>query len=157
MAARAQAISRMPQERRIATLLAFARHLEVAAQDDALDLLDLLIQELLARVTRLGNRERIRTLRDLDAAAFRLQAACQVILDPSCDDLRLRAAIFERVPRTILATAVDVVGDLARSPDDNYYEDLVGRYSTIRRFLPLLLQTINFEATEVGRPVLEAR
>ncbi len=63
----------MPDERRVATLLAFARHLEVAAQDDALDLFDLLIQTLLARVYRAGQQERLRTIRDLDAAALQLR------------------------------------------------------------------------------------
>ena len=48
--------------------------------------------------------------------------------------------------------------EISRSPDDNYYEDLLGRYSTIRRFLPLLLQTVHFEcvgAGGAGQPVLE--
>ena len=48
-AARAQAIGRMSEDRRIATLLAFARVFEITALDDALDLLDLLIADLLLK------------------------------------------------------------------------------------------------------------
>lgn len=79
-----------------------------------------------------------------------------VLLDPTYEDPEVRAAAFARIPMERLAKAVATVGDLAHPPDDNYYDELVGRYSTIRRFLPLLLQTISFDAIEVGQPVLEA-
>jgi hypothetical protein len=39
--AKAQAVARMPLERRTATLLAFVRTLEATAQDDVLDLFDI--------------------------------------------------------------------------------------------------------------------
>jgi hypothetical protein len=42
-------IERMPVARRTATLVAFARVFEATAQDDALDVLDLMIGELLTR------------------------------------------------------------------------------------------------------------
>src|SRR5262249_54519682 len=74
-AARAQAIARMPDERRIATLLAFTHQLTATAQDDALDVLDMLVENLLDRVEHEGERARLRTLRDLDAAALRLRDA----------------------------------------------------------------------------------
>ena len=44
----AAVIARMPRDRRVATLLAFARAFEATALDDALDLLDLIITDLLA-------------------------------------------------------------------------------------------------------------
>jgi hypothetical protein len=68
-AARAQALARMAPERRTATLLAFARTFESIALDDTLDLLDLLISDMLREAHNDGEKERLRTLRDLDAAA----------------------------------------------------------------------------------------
>ena len=62
-AAKAQAITRMPDERRIATLAAFAREYEIVAQDDALDLFDMLLAKLLNEARKEGQRERLRTLR----------------------------------------------------------------------------------------------
>jgi len=50
--ARAQAIQRMSAERVMATLVAFACTLEASAQDDALDVLDRLLTDLLARVDK---------------------------------------------------------------------------------------------------------
>jgi len=51
-------IARMPPDRRVATLLAFARVYEARAQDDALDVLDQVIVALFARVEREGDRAR---------------------------------------------------------------------------------------------------
>jgi hypothetical protein len=96
----------MPEQRRVATLLAFARHLEVSALDDALDLLDLLIQTLLARVYKAGQREMLRTIRDLDAAALQLRNACLVLLDPTYEDAELRQAVFSRIPAEKLRKAI---------------------------------------------------
>jgi hypothetical protein len=100
---KAIAISRMPEERRMATLVAFAYVLESTATDDALDLLELLIGELLATSKRTGQQERLRTIKDLDAAALRLCEACAVLLDPTCDDPQVRSVIFGRIAKEKLS------------------------------------------------------
>ncbi len=81
-AAKAQTIARMPPERRVATLLACAQAVEQSAQDGALDLLDLLLADLLRSAARSERQVRLRTLRDLGAAALHLGAACAILLDP---------------------------------------------------------------------------
>ena len=80
----AAVIARMPRDRRVATLLAFARTFEATALDDALDLLDLIVTDLLAQAKLTGEKERLRTLHDLDAAALQLREACAVLLDETC-------------------------------------------------------------------------
>lgn len=74
------------------------------------------MEALLARVQRRGQRERVRTLRELDAAALRLLAACLVVLDTTTADPQVRAAVFARIPQDQLAAAVTVIGTLARPP-----------------------------------------
>jgi hypothetical protein len=153
----APVIARMPADRRTATLLAFAHVYEASAQDDALDVFDMLIGTLLTRVENLGDKDRLRTLRDLDAAALRLRDACRVVLDASLPDVDLRKAIFAAAGgEDNLEFAITTVGDLTRPPEDHYYEDLLSRYSQIRQFLPTLLRTITFLSTAGGKPVLEA-
>ena len=44
--AKAQAVARLPEARRTATLLAFVRTLEASAQDDVLDLFDIVVTKL---------------------------------------------------------------------------------------------------------------
>lgn len=155
-AATAQAIARMPPARRMATLLAFASTLEATAQDDVADLLDLLISDLAVKVGRKEQKERLRTLRDLDTAAWRLREACLVLLDPHLEDAAVRMAAFARVRQEQLAQAIVTVGALARPAGDGQFEELLSRYVTVRRFLPKLLHTINFQATQAGQPVLAA-
>lgn len=154
---KAQAIARMPEPRRIATLLAFAYVWQVVAMDDAIDLLDSLVRELLAFSQRRGIKERLRTLKDLDAAALLLSAACQVLLDPDYSDPVVRPTVFDLFDPEELAKAIQTVNELARPEyDNNYYELMRQRWRQVRRFLPHLLKTIEFQATEAGQPVLQA-
>ena len=154
--ARAQAIARMPDERRLATLLAFAQGFEVIALDDALDLFDLLMSDLTREATTQGQKTRVRTLRDLDAAALQLHAACQVLLDERITDTAIRRVIFAHMPRASLVDASTTVGTLTRPADDQYYPELVEHYQSIRRFLPALVRTVTFHGTPAGRPMLAA-
>ncbi len=54
--AKAQAVARMPLERRTATLLAFVRTLEATAQDDVLDLFDIVVTALFTDAAKVGCR-----------------------------------------------------------------------------------------------------
>ena len=60
---KAQAVARMPEERRMATLLAFVRTLEASAQDDVLDLFDIVVTSAFRPTPgRGGKRARLRTI-----------------------------------------------------------------------------------------------
>ena len=155
-AARAQAIARMAPERRLATLLAFARAFEVIAMDDALDLLDLLMTDIIHEAQTAGQHARLRTLRDLDTAALHLWGAIQVLLDEQIDEAAVRRQAFAQIPRQQLVEAGAQVETLARPPDDHYYPELVDRYRRVRLFLPPLLRTVAFDGTQAGQPMLTA-
>ena len=86
-AARAQAIARMPDDRRIATLVAFVSRLERTACDDALNLMDLELAKLLTEADRAGKAKRKKTLQTFDQAAVLLRDALLIVLDPTQEDL----------------------------------------------------------------------
>jgi len=158
--ARAQALARMTEPRRTATLLAAARQLETDATDDLLDLLDRLLSGLLARSQRVEARNRLRELPALDVAARSLRDAVAVLLDPPDAGrgglLALWAALEQRgMSRAQLTDAVDAVGELSRQPQ-SWAEQLLARYSHVRRFLPALLDGLQLRATAGGQPVLTA-
>ncbi|MBE9140675.1 Tn3 family transposase [Nodosilinea sp. LEGE 07088] len=153
---RAQTIERMPKARRIATLLAFVHDVEATAQDDALTVLELLTKELLSKSASQGKKERLRTLKDLDAAALTLSVACSILLAPEQDIGQLREAIFSQVSSVQLAAAVEQVESIARPPNDQYYPEILSRWRTVRLFLPTLLNTIDFQATQAGQSTLAA-
>ena len=156
-AAKAQTVARMTPMRRDATLLATARHLQTAATDDALDLLDQLLGALLARAQRTGRQDRLRTLPALDVAATHLRDAVAVLLDPPEGDL---AAVWEaitvKVTRAQLTAAIAAADETTRPEVDTHLADLLGRYTTVRRFLPALLTTLQLQAAPGGTDALTA-
>src|SRR3954451_25259180 len=155
-AARAQAVARLQNERRAATPLAFIRALEASAQDDVLDLFDLLVTRMFVDAVRKGREARLRSLRDLDAAALTLSKACALVLDGAVNDGDLRAVVFAVVPQTALEAAVAQVDSLTRPPDDPYFDELLAQHRRIRRFLPRLVRTVGFGAMPAAKPLLDA-
>jgi TnpA family transposase len=152
----AQTIARMPEQRRIATLVAFVKAYEVVATDDALDVLNLLVTDILKSARSQGEQQRLRTLRDLDAAALLLVEACAVLLDDNCPSSRVRHETFSTIPKERLAHAISTVSVLARSPDDKYYPEMTEQYARVRRFLPRLLEAITFHAAPAGQSILRS-
>ena len=152
----ARSIQRLSPERRLATLVAFAVTLEATALDDALDLLDILITEAFADATKAGQRARLRTLKDLDAAATKLGQACRLVLDVNVADTQLRSTIFATMTDKELAQALCQVEMLVRPREDLYYQELQQSWGRVQKFLPALLKTIHFESTPAGQPVAQA-
>ncbi|MCL4525320.1 MAG: Tn3 family transposase [Gammaproteobacteria bacterium] len=155
-AAKASAILRLPNPRRLATLVAFVHCLEVSAMDDALDVLEALLRELFGDATKADKKARLRTLKDLDQAAATLARACQMLLDPEVRDAELRHKVFENIPREVLAQALAGVNLLIRPAGNVYYQELESKYRTVRRFLPLLAEQVQFGANATGEPVIAA-
>jgi len=152
----APTIARMTPQRRIATLVAFVAVEEVNALDDALDVLDMLITDIAAEAKRLGQKKRLRSLKDLDQAALALREACALLLDPSFPDEEVRAAVLQRIPEIRMRQAIETVDALARPAEVNYEQELVERYRRVRLFLPEVLRQVRFSATPAGKPVFEA-
>jgi TnpA family transposase len=155
-AARAQAVARLPDERRAATLLAFVRVLEASAQDDVLDLFDLLVTRMFVDASRKEREARLRSLHDLDATALTLSKVCALVLDGTISDGALRTAVFTAVPRTDLEAAKTRVDNLTRPPGDPYFDELLAQHRTIRRFLPHFVRGVGLGALPAGQPVLKA-
>lgn len=150
------ALARLPDARRIATLVAFVHCLEASAQDDALDVLDLLLRELFTRAEKEDRKVRQRTLKDLDRAASTLAQACRMLLDPGLPDGELRERVYAAIGRDVLAQALSEVSGLVRPPDDVFYTELEARKATVSRFLPTLLRVIRFDATPAAQPLVQA-
>jgi hypothetical protein len=57
--------------------------------------LDILITEIFSDAARASDKARLRTIKDLDAAAIQLTQVCRLVLDPDLQDAELRSAIFK--------------------------------------------------------------
>jgi hypothetical protein len=56
----------------MATLVAFAHYFEASSQDDALDVLSVVLHDLFSRAKQANNKTRLRTIKDLDLATATL-------------------------------------------------------------------------------------
>jgi len=151
----APSITRMADDRRMAVLLAFAYVYETKALDDALDLLDMLITEITAQAKRIGEKKRIRSLGDLDKAALKLSDFGDLFIQHEKDN-NLSALIYTAISKDVIVEAVEIIRQIAKPNHDKYYAELLEQYKTVRRFLPTLLNTIQFQATKQGKPAQEA-
>jgi hypothetical protein len=83
----------------VAILVAFVRTFEIIALDDALDLLDLLTTGISSNAKKIGQKKRLRTLKDLDKAALSLVKACEQVLNEGTTNTKLREAIYTLIPK----------------------------------------------------------
>jgi len=153
-AAKVTALLKLPNPRRLATLVAFVHCLEASAQDDALDVLVALLSEMFRDALRAQKKTRLRTLKDLDQAAATLARACQMVLDPELPDVELRTRLFEKISRETLAQALAGVNTLIRPGNALYHLELENKYRTARRFVPILVEHVQFGSNAAGEPVV---
>ncbi len=143
-------IARMPDDKRIGTLVAFVKAFEINALDDVLDVLDLLISDIAGKAKQLGKKNRLRTLKDLDKSALTLAQVCALVLSEEVDDDQLRATIYASVPKQHLELSVAMVNELARPPGEQFREEMVEQYGRVKLFLRTLLNSIRFECAPAG-------
>ena len=149
-------IARMPEDKRIAILVAFVKTFEVIALDDALDILDLLITGIAGEAKKIGQKKRLRTLKDLDKSALALAAVGALILNEETEDGQLREVIYTKFSRDKLAQFIEMVNSIARPSSDNFHDEMVEQYGKVKRFLPRLLNDIEIEAAAAGAETLKA-
>ncbi|SGZ09182.1 Transposase Tn3 family protein [Moritella viscosa] len=149
-------VARMRDDKRIAILVAFVKAYEIMALDDAIDILDLLITEIAGNAKRIGNKKRLRTLKDLDKSALALASICKLILNEEMEDHQLRDAIFAKLSKEKMAQSIAQVKEIARPANNNFHDEMVEQYGRVRRFLPRLLNDITIKAAPAGQLTLEA-
>ena len=158
MSADAGLIRRHPDGRRLATLLATARHLEAKSVDDALELLDLLMTaELLNKAQTASGKEKARKHPRLARASARLAVAVGVEALLESDEwggpgeeprvAQVWEAIETVLSRAELRTALELVNENVPPPGtpgpDDWRAELPGRYRTV--------SALDSEATARGK------
>lgn len=149
-------IARMPPERRTAMLVAFVCSCEISAPDDALGVLDGIIADIGREAKKIGQKKRLRTLKDLDKSALELAHIYSVLLDENVGGELIRSTIFGKFPPARLADTIAFINTFARPSDTGFHDEMVEQYGRVRRFLPCLLENIEFSAAPAGETTLEA-
>ena len=148
-------IAEMPEQKQIAILVAFVKTFEIAALDDVLEVLDQLISEVISTAKRRVQKNRLRTLKDLDQSALALADVCALLLNDETTNDKLRDEIFAKISKEKLVESIDMVNSLVHR-DGNFHNEMIDQYAKVQRFLPTLLKNITFKAAPAGEPTLQA-
>ncbi len=151
------AIAALQEPRRTATVAALFYTLEANAQDDAAELAEALLTDLIKDAEAADKAARLRSLRDLDAAALLLRDMGRLVLDE--DDLPLdqwREALFERLPRADLEAAMAEIDAVARPNDVRPYQELLRRWRRTRKLFFNIVTRIETGFSPNGEPLDEA-
>lgn len=150
---------RLSEPQRSAMLAALFGAMEGIALDEALDLFEQLIDETVKMAAKDYAAKRMRTLRDLDAAALTLAQVGDFALIDIDDDAKLRSArddlIAELGAETVRA-AIARINQLARPPDDRHYQELCVYWKRVRKLFAGLLDRMEFSAAPGAEPICEA-
>ncbi|WP_458091749.1 hypothetical protein [Streptomyces malaysiensis] len=123
---------------------------------------------MLAKAERMGNDAKLKALPQLRKAAKKVAAAVDApMTTPRATEagemvsvVDAWSAIEQVVPREQLAEALAsiaaVVPDTDGDDDAEWRAELVARYGTVRGFIPLLVEVIDFGAVEAGALVVKA-
>ncbi|MGF1919469.1 Tn3 family transposase [Enterococcus faecalis] len=152
---RIQHIKRMPKERQIAVLTAYIYHYRKVALDELVTIFMQYLNTRFKRVKFAEEKERLRTLHDLDTSANQLMRAASYLLDDNLPDNQLREMIFSKISKEELAQAVAKVNRITSNDKDPIaIVNLLNYYSTVKRFLPDLLELFSLNASVHGEKIV---
>jgi hypothetical protein len=156
-AGKPSAIAALQEPRRTATVAALFHTRETAAQDDAAELAEALITDLVKDAEAADKKARLRSLRDLDDAALLLRDMARLVFEEDALPLdQWRNALFERLPRDDLVAAMAEVDAIARPHDARPYAELRTRWRRARRLFFNITTRLEMDAAPGGKAVQEA-
>ena len=156
-AGKPSAIAALQEPRRTATVAALFHTLEAAAQDDAAELAEALLTDLVKDAEAAEKQARLRSLRDLDDAAILLRDMAALVFKEDALPLdQWRHALFQRLPRADLVAAMAEVDAIARPHDAKPYAELRSRWRRARRLFFNIVTRLQMDAAPGGKAVHEA-
>jgi hypothetical protein len=117
-------LAALHEPRRTATLAALFQTLEAVALDDAVELFAALATDIFALAEEAHRKSRLRSLRDLDAAAIVLRDLGHLVVadeDAALPAVGWRDALFEQISRADIEAAIASIDGLVSAPDDRRY------------------------------------
>jgi TnpA family transposase len=130
---RPSAILALAEPRRMATVAALFYTLEAAAQDDAVELAEALLIDLIKAAEAAEDKARLKGSGDVAAAALVLAGMSRMVL--ADDELPLqtwREALFEKLPRSEIEAAQASIEATAKPKDAEPYDELRKRWRSAR-------------------------
>lgn len=119
---------------------------EKIATDELLTALIKYYESIFRRAKNKESKERLRTLKDLDRAAFTLSEIVELLLDDSIEIDCLRSRVFDQYPAEDIVNAVFQVKKLVKNEQEPIaIAELIQSYRKIRKFIALIIETLTIE------------
>ncbi|MBK4841304.1 transposase [Enterococcus faecium] len=149
--AKSSLIQRMSIQKKLALLVALVYEYEKIATDELLTALIKYYELIFRRAKNKESKERLRTLKDLDRAAFTLSEIVELFLDDSIEIDCLRSRVFDQYPAEDIVNAVFQVKKLVKNEQEPIaIAELIQSYRKIRKFIPLIIETLTIENGHYG-------
>ena len=149
--AKAQAIQRMPLNRQIAHLVAFVYEHQKKAMDEQLLALSKYVDAIFRRAKNKEIKDRMRTIKDLDRAALTLSKIVELLFDESITNQEIRKVISDKFQKEEMDAAIFQVKDIVRNEQEPIaINELRKAFRKIKKFIPSILLSINFEGNNYG-------
>ncbi|MBP2097340.1 Tn3 family transposase [Enterococcus rivorum] len=140
-----QNIQRMPQNKRLAHLISFISEYRVVAMDELLLTLEKYFTGIINLAKKKEQKERLRSLKDLDNAATMLSFVVGNLIDNQISSENLVTYIQTLREKQEVVEAVSKVNRIVRSDKDPIaIKELLNSYSKFKRLLPDILTYIPF-------------
>ena len=141
-----QHLQRMPPLRRYPVLVAFLQQALLHHTDVAVELFDQCVWDCHRDAKQELEEFRTAMARSTNDKLKLFRELGHVLLDTEIADPDVRAVSFERVPEKVLRDAMAETQGLIRPRPDEALDFFGKRYSYLRQFVPLWLQTLTFHA-----------
>lgn len=151
-----QALQRMADERRYPILAAFLRQSLIDITDDLLERFDRYLAHAYSKARRKRDEFRDSVARSTSENLLRYQEIARILVDPDTAEEDRLGKIFESIPPQEIKESLEECERITRPPDDNYFDFLDSKYSTIRRFSPRFIASLDFRSNRDDDPLLQA-
>ena len=152
----AQHLSRFDKERRLATLVVFAREMEAILTDAAIAMFDKMLGSVFRRADYQHRERTVNRAKVLNASSRALLGMAKALLTAKAAGTDPLAAVESTIGWRRLETLVgEAEALLAGARDDNLGE-VVDRYPVVRRIVPVLLGAFAFRSWKAIDPLLIA-
>ena len=152
----AQHLSRFGKERRVATLVVFAREMEAILTDAGIAMFDKMLGSVFRRADHQHKERMVNRAKVLDTWSRALLGMAKAMLAAKASGDDPLAAVESAIGWRRLKTLVDDAKSVLAGARKDNLSEVIDRYPAVRRIVPVLLGASRFRSRKTADPLLAA-